>query len=362
MIPSSSLLCTICGTLNIVDSSFCESCRAPLLLSAYLASQVPFHHRYNLMEKLGEGGFGAVYKASDTLQEDRLVAIKEISLRGLAPESMAEAIDTFHREVDVLARLEHPGLPRLHDHIRKQEQWYLVLDFIEGETLEEYQNKAPNKRLLLSEVFAIGLQLCDVLEYLHTHQPPIVFRDLKPANIMRSPDGKITLIDFGIARFFKPGQSKDTIPLGSPGYAAPEQYGRSQTTPGADIYSLGAVLHQMLTGKDPSETPLRFARLRGTLTVNNANPGSLTTSMVDVMMNHIGSLIHGMLEIERNKRPVSIIQVKQELRYLATMWAEIVKDYFRPRLPLAPLTTPAMESDGLKRLAKGQEKSPGMGG
>jgi serine/threonine protein kinase len=362
MIPSSSLLCTICEASNIPDSSFCERCRAPLLLSAYLASQVPFHIRYHLIEKLGEGGFGAVYKASDMQRGNQLVAIKEVGLSGLAPEAMAEAIDTFHREVDVLARLEHPALPRLHAHIRKQEQWYLVLDFIAGETLEEYQHKAPNKRLVLSEVFAIGLQLCDVLEYLHTHQPPIVFRDLKPANIMRSPDGKISLIDFGIARFFKPGQSKDTIPFGSPGYAAPEQYGRSQTTPGADIYSLGAVLHQLLTGKDPSESPLRFARLRGTLTASRADPGSLTSSMVDMMMNHLGSLINGMLEIERSKRPASVAQVRQELRYLAALWGEIVKDYFRPRLPRAALTMPAMESDGLRQLAKEQEKSPGMGG
>jgi eukaryotic-like serine/threonine-protein kinase len=362
MLPSSSLLCTICGTSNVLDAAFCECCRASLLLSAYLASRVPFYNRYHLIEKLGEGGFGAVYKASDTLRGDQLVAIKEIGLRGLAPEAMAEAIDTFHREVDVLARLEHPALPRLHDYIRKSEQWYLVLDFIEGETLEEYQNKAPNKHLVLSEVFSIGLQLCDVLEYLHTHQPPIVFRDLKPANIMRSPDGKITLIDFGIARFFKPGQSKDTIPLGSPGYAAPEQYGRAQTTPGADIYSLGAVLHQLLTGKDPSESPLRFARLQGTMTASRADPGSLTSSMVDVMMNNLGLLINRMLEIERNKRPASVAQIKQELYYLAATWAEIVRDYLRPHVPRASLPMPAMDSERGRMLPKEQEKSPGMGG
>jgi serine/threonine protein kinase len=362
MIPPSSLLCTVCGTSNILNSSFCENCRAPLLLSAYLAARIPFHNRYQLIKKLGEGGFGAVYKASDMQRGDQLVAIKEVGLSGLAPEAIAEAIDTFHREVDVLARLKHPGLPRLHDHIRKPEQWYLVLDFIAGETLEDYQNKAPNKRLVLSEVFAIGLQLCDVLEYLHTHQPPIVFRDLKPANIMRSPDGKVTLIDFGIARFFKPGQHKDTIPFGSPGYAAPEQYGRSQTTPGADIYSLGAVLHQMLTGKDPSESPLRFARLRGTLTASSADPGSLTSSMVDVMMNNLGLLINSMLEIERSKRPASVVQIKRELGHLAAMWDEIVRGYFRPSAPRASLALPVMGSDRVRQLANEQEKSPGMGG
>src|SRR5205823_7485733 len=137
---------------------------------------------------------------------------------------------------------------------------------------------APNRRLLLSEVLNIGIQLCTVLHYLHSQQPAIVFRDLKPANIMRTSTGQLYLIDFGIARYFKPGQAKDTVALGSPGYAAPEQYGKAQTTPRADIYSLGAVLHQLLTTRDPSEAPFRFIALRSK---SHSNPGSLITSMVD---------------------------------------------------------------------------------
>jgi serine/threonine protein kinase len=244
-----------------------------------------------------------------------------------------EATDAFQREADLLSQLTHPSLPRLYEQNCKLEQWYLIMDFFEGETLEDYQNKTPNKRLLLSEVFSIGLQLCDVLEYLHSQQPPIVFRDLKPANIILAPEGKVYVIDFGIARFFKPGQSKDTIALGSPGYAAPEQYGRVQTTPRADIYSLGAVLHQLLTGKDPSEAPLRFAPLRGKHAPSHSDPGSLTVSMVDVMVNSLGMLINSMLEMDMNKRPVSVTLVKQELHNLATMWSEIVKGFYRPRVP-----------------------------
>src|SRR5437868_13699793 len=109
---------------------------------------------------------------------------------------------------------------------------------------------------------------------------------------MLAPEGKVYLIDFGISRCFKPGQVKDTMALGSLGYAAPEQYGRVQTTPRADIYSLGAVLHQLLTGKDPSEAPLRFAPLRGTHASNRSDPGSLTSSMVDLMMESLGLLIN----------------------------------------------------------------------
>ncbi|HEY4384925.1 MAG TPA: protein kinase, partial [Ktedonobacteraceae bacterium] len=161
-LSSSSLTCTTCGALNAPDASLCKRCQRPLLLSAYLISQTLFQNRYYLIDKLGSGGFGSVYKASDTQCASRLVAIKEISLRGLTPEVMVDAADSFRREADLLSQLTQASLPRLYEHIRKHEQWYLVLDFIDGETLEDYQNKAPNKRLLLGEVLAIGLQLCDI--------------------------------------------------------------------------------------------------------------------------------------------------------------------------------------------------------
>ncbi len=206
-----------------------------------------FRERYFIMSKVGAGGFGSVYKATDRQSGDRLVAIKEVRLLGLHPQAMIEATSAFQCEVSVLSHLDHPHVPRLYEHFQTPGHWYLVMDFIAGETLEEYQSKAPNRRLLLSEVLNIGIQLCTVLHYLHSQQPAIVFRDLKPANIMRTATGQLYLIDFGIARYFKPGQAKDTVALGSLGYAAPEQYGKAQTTPQADIYSLGAVLHQLLT-------------------------------------------------------------------------------------------------------------------
>ncbi|TME63491.1 MAG: serine/threonine protein kinase, partial [Chloroflexi bacterium] len=217
-----------------------------------------FRNRYFIVRKVGAGGFGSVYKARDIQSGDRLVALKEVSLLGLHPQAMIEATTAFQREVSVLSQLDHPHLPRVYEHFQTPGHCYLVMDFIAGETLEQYQSQAPNRRLLLSEVLEIGIQLCRVLEYLHSQHPPIIFRDLKPANIMRTPTGQLYLIDFGIARYFKPGQPKDTVALGSLGYAAPEQYGKAQTTPRADIYSLGAVLHQFLTARDPSEAPFRF--------------------------------------------------------------------------------------------------------
>lgn len=294
--------------------------------------QTLFRGRYFIVSKIGAGGFGSVYKARDREKDERPVAIKEVCLLGLPPQSMNEAAAAFQREISVLSQLEHPNMPRLYEYVQTPERWYLVMEFIAGETLEECQNKAPHRRLLLSEVLDIGIQLCIVLEYLHSHQPPIVFRDLKPANIMRTPTGQIYVIDFGIARYFKPGQPKDTIALGSPGYAAPEQYGKAQTTPRADIYSLGAVLHQLLTTSDPSETPFRFLPLRPTGNQSGSNPGSLNMSMVDVLVNKLEKLIASMLEMDVNKRPPDAAYVKHELQVISNLWSDIHKSFWRPKL------------------------------
>ena len=299
---------------------------------AGLSPHTLFRNRYFIMSKVGAGGFGSVYKATDVQGGDRLLAIKEVSLVGLQPQAMLEATATFQHEVSLLSQLDHPHLPRVHEHFETPGHWYLVMDFIAGETLEEYQSKMPNRRLLLSEVLEIGLQLCTVLGYLHSQQPPIVFRDLKPANIMRTPTGQLFLIDFGIARYFKPGQAKDTVALGSLGYAAPEQYGKAQTTPRADIYSLGAVLHQLLTTRDPSESPFRFLPLRPQNPQNHSDPGSLSTSMVDVLANKLEILIACMLDMDVNKRPADVAYVKQELHVIKTLWSDINKSFWRPRL------------------------------
>jgi serine/threonine protein kinase len=245
---------------------------------------------------------------------------------------MIEATTAFQREVSLLSQLDHPNLPRLYEYFQNPGHWYLVMDFIPGETLEEYQSKAPKRSLLLSEVLYIGIQLCIVLDYLHSQQPSIVFRDLKPANIMRTPTGQLYLIDFGIARYFKPGQAKDTVALGSLGYAAPEQYGKAQTTPRADIYSLGAVLHQLLTTRDPSDAPFRFPPLRPKSPQSHSDPGSLTTSMVDVLVNKLETLIASMLDMDVNKRPPDVAYVKQELHVISTLWSDIHKSFWRPKL------------------------------
>jgi eukaryotic-like serine/threonine-protein kinase len=313
MVASAHLPCAKCGTDNPIHAAFCFACGSSLqstvgglIISSSTGSLVRNHllkERYRILEQVGRGGFGAVYRAADTLFGYRLVAVKEMGQSRLSPQEMAEAIEAFKREAHLLAGLQHPNIPAIHDYFGEAGHWYLVMDFIEGDTLEEHLSKSRGRYLPVEKVLDIGIQLCMVLGYLHTRQPPIIFRDLKPANILLTSSGRIYLIDFGIARNFKPGQSRDTVAFGSPGYAPPEQYGKAQTTPRADIYALGATLHQLLTGDDPTQTPFRFAPLQ---------LRSLTTPV------GLDTLITSMLEIDEKKRPASMHAIKLELqRFIA---------------------------------------------
>ena len=141
--------------------------------------------RYRIVNLIGQGGMGAVYKAADTELG------KEMSLRGLNTREEAEAVRNFKREAHMLAGLQHPHLPSIYDHFQQNEHWYLIMDFIAGETMENYLYHVPGQKLSFEEVVNYGVQLCTVLDYLHTQQPPIIFRDLKPANIMRAAEGRL---------------------------------------------------------------------------------------------------------------------------------------------------------------------------
>src|SRR6266852_5228717 len=259
--------CSSCGGANSPDDATCFACGQSLKTTLPLAAEPTITNRllkerYRILAEVGKGGFAIVYKAQDTQFGNQLVAIKEIRLSGLRPQEVITATEAFNREMLLLSDLRHANLPRIYDHFADAECWYLIMDFIEGKTLEQYLDEVGEACFPIEEVLNIGIQLCTVLDYLHTRQPRIIFRDLKPTNIMLTRNGQLFLIDFGIARRFKPGQAKDTIPFGSPGYAPPEQYGKAQTTPSADIYSLGATLHQLLSGSDPTQTPFNFAPLQ----------------------------------------------------------------------------------------------------
>jgi tRNA A-37 threonylcarbamoyl transferase component Bud32 len=310
------LRCSHCQYDNPEGEEFCAQCgmelrgnatvaqvtvassRAAVPAAADLECGTLLKQRYHIVGQVGKGGFGAVYKAKDTQLGDRLVAVKEMDQGGVRPEELPQAIEAFKREALLLASLKDSHLPHTYDHFSEGGSWYLVMDFIEGQTLEEYLDQ---RQLLLEEALTFGIQLCLALGYLHSRQPPVIFRDLKPANVMRDGQGQLYLIDFGIARHFKAGQEKDTTALGSPGYAAPEQYGRTQTKPQSDIYSLGALLHHMLSGNDPSESPFFFAPLRQQ---NAAIPEGLAV------------LVRQMVEMDMTKRPNSVEAVRLELEHI----------------------------------------------
>lgn len=218
--------------------------------------------RYQIMQLLGQGGMGIVYLAQDNrLGDGHQVAIKELSPAGIPSAEWATALALFEQEATILAGLNHPGVTRVSDFFNEGGYWYLVMEYVAGESLAKALERAPagyseQQCLIWAE------QLLRVLDYLHQRTPPLIFRDLKPQNIMVKNDGSLKLIDFGIARFFKSNQQLDTVQLGTPGYAAPEQYGRQQTDARSDIYSLGVVLYQLLTGYDPTNTPLRMPPLQ----------------------------------------------------------------------------------------------------
>ncbi len=294
--------CENCGAVNTPIARFCQHCSAALSsqeTTGTLPEQTLINGRYQLEVRIGQGGMGAVYKAFDSRFNNRPIAIKEMTRAGLSTLQIQEAEEAFEHEARILSDLLHPNLPRIYDHFTENERSYLVMDFIEGQTLEDYLEKANGNPLPLDQVIEWGEQLCNVLSYLHNHQPPIVFRDLKPSNVMISESGHIYLIDFGIARIFKPGQSHDTVALGSPGFAAPEQYGKAQSSPRSDIYSLGALLHCLLTGVDPSEQPFFF---KPASHLNPAIPPSLE------------QLLQQMLEMDAQKRPASAQDVLKVLR------------------------------------------------
>ncbi len=202
---------------------------------------------------------GAVYLTRDTRIPTQW-AVKEMTDQFHDDSERMEAIETFQVEARILSGLKHPNLPRITDYFSENGRQYLVMDYVEGQTLEEILEH--QKRLPVPQVIDLALQVTEVFEYLHGRPEPVIFRDFKPGNLMIGPDGKVKLIDFGIARHFQDHKSSDTRALGTPGYAAPEQYGKGQSDARTDLYALGATLYQALTGQDPTSNPFQFPPFR----------------------------------------------------------------------------------------------------
>lgn len=215
--------------------------------------------KYKILAQIGKGGMSKVYLAMDK-NLNKQWAIKEVVKRSNDKESNA-IIKSALVEANMMKKLDHPLLPRIVDIIQKPDRIYVVMDYIEGEPLNKVLEEEGAQDQ--DKVISWAKDLCNVLDYLHNQTPPIIYRDMKPANVMLKPDGTIKLIDFGIAREYKAQNLADTVSLGTKGYAAPEQFGgHGQTDARTDIYCLGVTLYHLVTGKNPTEPPYEIYPIR----------------------------------------------------------------------------------------------------
>ncbi|MBF6567556.1 MAG: serine/threonine protein kinase [Candidatus Binataceae bacterium] len=254
-------------------------------------------NRYLVERLLGGGGMGMVYLARDQRLANRPCAIKEMVDHFIDPQQRIEANEYFAREADTLAQLKHVAIPAITDRFDHRNRHYLVMEYVEGRNLEE-EIAATGGPFSEGTVIDVGRQLCDVLAYLHGLTPPIIYRDMKPSNVMLNARGRVVLVDFGIARLFRAAR-KGTM-IGTLGFAPPEQY-QGAVDPRSDIYSLGATLHYILTGRDPEKfPPFSFPPVR------DLRP--------DVSSNLAGALDRA-LAYEVDGRPQSIQEFRDMLLY-----------------------------------------------
>jgi len=358
-IPAQGMACLYCGAPLRAGARFCAKCGHELRVDP-LTTPAPFYisspqaptftpppptrskptykptyntgellptqviaERYVIVEKIAQGGMGAIYKAQDKRLQGKEVALKEMSETAIAPDEKKKILGSFMQEARLLANLNHVNLARVTDQFQEDERHYMVMEFIEGKTLEwmldQQQSGFPEERVLLW-----AGQLCDVLSYLHNQTPPIIYRDIKPANIMVVTDtDDIKLIDFGIARFFKLGQSKDTIQFGTEGYAPPEQWGKAQTDARADVYALGATLHELLTCYDPATQLFSFPPVR------QLNPS---------VSKRVESALAKAVEPNKEKRHQSMAEMWEALSGEKPHWFHLSAAEPKARIPLKAAT------------------------
>ncbi len=237
--------------------------------------------RYQILELIGQGGMGAVYKAEDLRLGGRMCAIKEVLPLGMAYEDEIDAYrEQFFQEASILARLDHPNLPKVSDYFSDEGREYLVMDFVEGLDLREIINEARRKGEFLSEDQVLNWigQLCDALSYLHSRTPPVLHRDIKPSNIKLTPSGHIKLVDFGLVKLLTTDDSRTVTVVqgrGTVQYTPLEQYGgdTGHTDARSDLYSLGATCYHLVTLRPPIDARQRFLQPGSLPLPRTINPG-----------------------------------------------------------------------------------------
>ncbi|MBL8045400.1 MAG: serine/threonine protein kinase [Anaerolineales bacterium] len=268
--------------------------------------------RYKILRSIGQGGMGCIYQAEDVRLEGRLCAVKEVQTDpNLPPRTQQQARDQFYREASVLARLDHPNLPKVSDFFSDSDRDYLVMDYVPGRDLKEIMDEARQSGRFLAEteVLSWANQLMAALEYLHAQEPPIVHRDIKPSNLKLTPSGLLKLVDFGLVKLLAPDERTVTVVqgLGTIFYTPLEQYGgdTGNTDARADIYAFGATLYHLLTNEPPAEAKQRFLNpnvLKLPRTINTTVSGRVEKAMLWAMALH------------PNERPPSIAALRDVLK------------------------------------------------
>jgi eukaryotic-like serine/threonine-protein kinase len=358
--------CPNCGSQTGTGDPFCGECGArqeavPLVSTPLVASPKPtgvvnnapmnfqlaagtiLADRYQVLQRVGGGGMGSVYKAADRNLANRVVAVKEMIEMFADPTARAKAIEDFKRESELLARLEHPSIPTIYDYFfdLTRGRYYLVMKFIDGGDLASYQRTA-NGIVDERTVTRWARQICDVLDYIHSQKPPLIYRDLKPANLMLDArTQRIMLVDFGIARFVAPTQ-KGVTAVGTMGYAPPELFA-GNVGPASDLYSLGATMFHLLTGKDPQDNPLLIFDFS-----KNPSPRVLNPSITERME----QIICRAVEHEAARRFPSARAFGMELEaHLNELKTSLPVDETSNTLIPAPTIESRVESEQLKAAA-----------
>ncbi len=237
------------------------------------------HGRYRICERIGQGGMGNIYLADDLRLEGRQCALKEVEHdRTIPAQLLKEAREQFFREATILARLDHPNLPKVSDFFSIGAREYLVMDYIPGKDLRAHIMEARQNNKFLPERVILGWasQLADALDYLHHLDPPLVHRDIKPSNLKITPDGRLKLVDFGLVKPLAPDEMTITViqGRGTALYTPLEQYGSDglHTDARSDIYSFGATLYHLLTNQPPVDARQRFLNPESLLPPRKINP------------------------------------------------------------------------------------------
>ncbi|MBX7222847.1 MAG: SUMF1/EgtB/PvdO family nonheme iron enzyme [Blastocatellia bacterium] len=301
-----------------------------------LASGTLLQHRYRIVRPLSKGGMGAVYEARD----ERLsytVALKETFF------TEPEMVRAFEREARILARLRHPSLPKVSDHFLEESGQFLVMEFITGKDLLELLDEF-GAALPLEDVLLITDRLLDALDYLHTQQPPIIHRDIKPANIKLTERGEVILLDFGLAKGLALTQEAQvslnaSIRAWTPGYAPIEQFLAQGTDAQSDLFSLGATLYHLITGKPPLDVVTRSKQIYDT----GVDPLRLADEVNRAIPFEIGQILAGMMAIDRLERPASAREVREQFQQAAQALPE------PSRRNLTPVITTLVLQAGLPK-------------